>query len=302
VTPAWPRISIVTPSLNQSRFIEETICSVLQQEYPNLEYIIVDGGSSDGSLDIIRRFEHRLSYWVSEPDRGQAHALNKGLRLATGEIVAYINSDDVYFPHALATAADAFRSNPDALWLCSPCLAQDERSHTTSVLTPQVPKDPAMWLFKPSGQPYCFPQPGVFLRKRLIDELGEFREDLHYSFDYEYFQRILFAGLRPLELATTMAMFRVHDASKTGSSSAGFAADDVTVAELYFDRVSRSNQQRLLRQKHAVMAWRTVDQCAQVARSRGAMVALRVLVKRVLLDPQLLRYRPVWGALRRLLP
>jgi glycosyltransferase involved in cell wall biosynthesis len=302
VTPAWPRISIITPSLNQSRFIEETICSVLHQEYPNLEYIIVDGGSSDGSLDIIRRFEHRLSYWVSEPDRGQAHALNKGLRLATGEIVAYINSDDVYFPHALATAADAFRSNPDALWLCSPCLAQDERSHTTSVLTPQVPKDPATWLFKPSGQPYCFPQPGVFLRKRLIDELGEFREDLHYSFDYEYFQRILFAGLRPLELATTMAMFRVHDASKTGSSSAGFAADDVTVAELYFDRVSRSNQQRLLRQKHAVMAWRTVDQCAQVARSRGAMMALRVLVKRVLLDPQLLRYRPVWGALRRLLP
>ena len=302
MTPAWPRISIVTPSLNQSRFIEETICSVLHQEYPNLEYIIVDGGSSDGSLDIIRRFEHRLSYWVSEPDRGQAHALNKGLRLATGEIVAYINSDDVYFPHALATAADAFRSNPDALWLCSPCLAQDERSHTTSVLTPQVPGDPATWLFKPSGQPYCFPQPGVFLRKRLIDELGEFREDLHYSFDYEYFQRVLFAGLRPLELATTMAMFRVHDASKTGSSSAGFAADDMTVAELYFDRVSRSNQQRLLRQKHAVMAWRTVDQCAQVARSRGAMVALRVLVKRVLLDPQLLRYRPVWGALRRLLP
>ncbi len=302
MTPAWPRISIVTPSLNQARFIEETICSVLQQEYPNLEYIIVDGGSSDGSVDIIRRFEHRLSYWISEPDRGQAHAINKGLRQATGEIVAYINSDDVYFPYALATAAAAFKSNPDALWLCSPCLAQDERSHTTAVLMPQVPQDPATWLFKPSGQPYCFPQPGVFLRKKLIDKLGEFREDLHYSFDYEYFQRILFAGLRPLELATTMAMFRVHAASKTGSSSAGFAADDMTVAELYFDRVSRSNQQRLLQQKHAVMAWRTVDQCAQVAQSHGARVALRELVKRVLLEPQLLRYRPVWGALRRLMP
>jgi glycosyltransferase involved in cell wall biosynthesis len=300
--PAWPRVSIISPSLNQHEFIEETIRSVLEQGYPDLEYIIIDGGSSDGSVDIIRHYERQLSYWVSEPDRGQAHAINKGLRLATGEIVAYLNSDDVYFSEALVTVAGAFVNNPKAQWLCSRCLAQDERSHTTSVLKPEVPNDPARWLFKPSGQPYCFPQPGVFLRKSLMGDLGEFREDLPYSFDYEYFQRILFAGLRPLELDATTAMFRVHDASKTGSNAAGFAADDLTVADLYFDRVSQADRRRLLRQRRAVMAWRTVDQCAQVAQSDGAAVALRALLNRVRRDPQLLRYRPVWGALRRLMP
>lgn len=301
MTPAWPRLTIVTPSLNQIQFIEETICSVLQQGYPNLEYIIIDGGSSDGSVDIIRKYQRQLSYSISEPDRGQAHAINKGLHLATGDIVAYLNSDDVYFPHALATVAEAFISAPQAQWLCSRCLAQDERSHTTSVLKPQVPNDPATWLFKPSGQPYCFPQPGVFLRKTLVDELGEFREDLHYSFDYEYFQRILFAGFRPLELDATTALFRVHDASKTGSSAARFAADDLTVADLYFDTVSRADQRRLRRQRHAVMAWRTVDQCAQLAKSDGYAAALKTLLNCMRRDPELLRYRPVWGALRRLM-
>jgi glycosyltransferase involved in cell wall biosynthesis len=296
---AWPRLTIVTPSLNQGQFIEETIRSVLDQGYPDLEYIIIDGGSTDSSVELIKKYEPWLSYWVSEPDRGQAHAINKGLARATGQIVAYINSDDAYLPGAFNTAARAFLVSPHANWLCSACLAQDERTNTTTVLRPDIPADPSTWLFKPSGQAYCLPQPGVFFRTSLVDEIGHFREDLHYSFDYEYFQRILFAGHRPLELDTTVAMFRVHDASKTASNAAGFAADDLSVADLYFDRVSRSDQRRLISQRRKFMAWQTVDRCSRLAQSRGSSVARRVLLGHVLRDPRLLRYRPVWGAFRR---
>jgi len=115
----WPRLTIVTPSFNQSEFIEETIVSVLDQDYPDLEYIIVDGGSTDRSVELIEKYERWLTYWVSEPDRGQAHAINKGFERATGQIAAYINSDDAYLPGAFATVAQTFARNPRADWLCS---------------------------------------------------------------------------------------------------------------------------------------------------------------------------------------
>src|SRR5215204_5758135 len=108
-----PKISIVTPSYNQAEFIEETILSVINQNYPNLEYIVIDGGSTDGSVEIIKKYEQYFSYWVSEPDKGHADALNKGFAKATGEVMAWINSDDKYFPWTFATVAEVYSQFPE---------------------------------------------------------------------------------------------------------------------------------------------------------------------------------------------
>jgi len=113
----WPKISIVTPSFNQGEFLEQTICSVLNQGYPNLEYIIMDGGSSDHSIEIIKKYESHLAYWTSEKDGGQYDAINKGFSRATGEIMAWLNSDDVYCPWALRTIAEVFVDLPEVDWL-----------------------------------------------------------------------------------------------------------------------------------------------------------------------------------------
>jgi glycosyltransferase involved in cell wall biosynthesis len=113
----YPKISIVTPSFNQGVFLEETICSVLDQKYPNLEYIIIDGGSTDNSVETIKKYEKHLTYWVSEPDRGHGHALNKGFALATGEIMAWLNSDDKYLPWTFETVAEVFNAFPEVEWI-----------------------------------------------------------------------------------------------------------------------------------------------------------------------------------------
>ena len=114
-----PRLTIVTPSFNQGEFLEDTIKSVLDQEYENLEYIVVDGGSTDRSVSIIKKYSHRLAHWVSEPDEGQYHAINKGFARATGEIMAWLNSDDKYLPWTLSVVADIFSAFPEVEWLTS---------------------------------------------------------------------------------------------------------------------------------------------------------------------------------------
>ena len=171
-----PRISIVTPSFNQAQYLDETIRSVLDQGYPNLEYMINDGGSKDGSVDIIRKYESHLAYWVSEKDRGQVHAINKGLEQASGDIFGFINSDDLYLPGALAAVADHFETHTDCQWVCGDTVMFGE-GHTTELIRAVVPKSAAHCL----SWAYKAPQPGHFWKRELIQKFG-FDEKWPYDF------------------------------------------------------------------------------------------------------------------------
>ena len=212
-----PNISIITPSYNQGRFIERTVRSVLDQGYPNLEYIVMDGGSQDGTLDVLRRYEGRLT-WVSEQDRGQADAINKGIRRTSGDIVAYLNSDDVYRPGALLRVAEEFDRHREALWLTGKCAIIDEEDR--EVRRPITAyKNLLLRRYSYSLLLVTNPvsQPATFWRRSAVEQFGLFNEDEHLVMDYDFWLRI---GKEnpPVVLDDYLADFRVYAASKTSRS------------------------------------------------------------------------------------
>jgi glycosyltransferase involved in cell wall biosynthesis len=212
----WPRISIITPSFNQLEFIEETIRSVLLQAYPNLEYLIIDGGSSDGSVDIIRKYEHHLSYWISEPDRGQAHAINKALARATGSIIAYLNSDDLYLPGALHRVADYLSARRDVDLIHGRCRYIDVSGTTIGEQFGNISTyADILDLWEVWWRKRQFVQPEVFWTKRISDKVGLFREDLRWVMDYEYWLRIIQAGGHVGRMDGELACFRFQPNQKS---------------------------------------------------------------------------------------
>jgi glycosyltransferase involved in cell wall biosynthesis len=207
----WPAITIVTASYNQSPFLEETIRSVLLQGYPNLEYIIIDGGSSDSSLEIIRRYEKWLAFWVSEPDRGQADALNKGFARATGEIAAWLNSDDVYLPNALEHVARSFGVDPARAVVYGHCNIIDEQGRFLSLAksSKNITFNTLIKYWRTS-----LSQPAVFFRRRLLGEVGWLNIELRYVMDYDLWLRV--AQKYPFyPMTQTLVNFRMHQSSKT---------------------------------------------------------------------------------------
>lgn len=206
----WPTVSIITPSFNQAAFIEETIRSVLLQNYPALDYLVIDGGSSDGTLDILRRYERWLC-WLSEPDRGQTDAINKGLRLAKGNVLAYLNSDDSYLPGTIRTIVDHFQTNPEVGLIYGDCYAVN----TDGVAYGTIRGHPFN-LRRMIMRGEFVPQQAAFWSRQAMEEVGPLDASLHYCMDHDYLIRI---GQRfpvhyiPLPLAT----FRFHTGSKTVS-------------------------------------------------------------------------------------
>jgi Glycosyl transferase family 2 len=207
---AWPRVTVVTPSFNQADFIEETIRSVLLQGYPNLEYIIIDGGSTDGSVDIVKKYEEFLTYWVSEPDGGQTDAINKGLRRGTGDILAYLNSDDIYLPGAIISSIAFLQRHPET----SLMYAYAERTDGNGRIFERVKSPPFDLRLLATT---CFiRQPTVFFRRCLLDEAGYFDVSLNYCMDYEYWFRASQATT-PTRLERFTATDRFHPAARAGS-------------------------------------------------------------------------------------
>jgi glycosyltransferase involved in cell wall biosynthesis len=224
-----PLVSIVTPSYNQGRFLEATIRSVLEQDYPNIEYLIIDGGSTDESLAVIQRFEHRLFFWESQPDRGQAHAVNKGLARAGGEILGWLNSDDLLAPGAVRRAVQIFISQPEVDVVYGRLVRINQSGRW--IPTPTLPKDRVEF-----GPAYVIGecivnQPGAFWRRRIMDQVGLLDESLSYSLDYDYWIRMALAGARFKRVDTVVALFRLSPISKTVGQTAAHAVEQFGILE-----------------------------------------------------------------------
>lgn len=227
----WPRVSVVTPSYNQARFLEETIRSVLLQGYPNLEYIIIDGGSTDRSVEVIRKYQRWLAYWVCEADKGQSDAINKGWGMTTGEILAYLNSDDAYCPGSMVTAVEHFLRYPDVGMVYGDCNFVDGESALIKKY-----KLHEMSLYEILICFYYFiPQATVFLRRDVINNVGMMNTNLHYSMDYELWLRV---GLRfkLRYIPTLLAFMRFHSTAKTVAVPTNSFSESIHVVEQFFSQ------------------------------------------------------------------
>lgn len=211
-----PQISLIMPSYNQARFLEAAIQSVLDQGYPELEFLIRDGGSTDGSVEIIEEYEDEVTDWVSEPDGGQAAAINQGWEEASGEILGWLNSDDILASGTLHRVARAVQEHPDAVLFFGDCAAIDEKGQEIRVVQKEEFNQDTLLVGK------SFAQPSVFIRRRVIEDLGLLDESLYYAMDWSYFLKVLWSYPKSKihYIPAVLSGSRVYDGTKSWT---GFA-------------------------------------------------------------------------------
>ena len=226
------KISIIIPCYNAAKFIEQTIQSILNQNYPNLECIVIDRESNDGTLDILKKYESKIT-WISEKDKGQSDAINKGLKLAQGDIVTYLNADDVYERDCFQKVANFFEKKPPVKWVYGKCKIIDENSVEI--------RKPITWYKYFWQKRYSYngllisdfiAQPAVFWRRELVDEIGLFDINKHLAMEYDYWLRI---GVKyePGFINEYLAGFRLHPVSKSSTSFSAAANEALDVAKRY---------------------------------------------------------------------
>ena len=219
-----PLVSIITPSFNQASFLEQTLLSVLEQDYPNIEYWVIDGGSTDNSLEIIKKYEPRLAGWVSEKDRGQADGVNKGFAKATGQIIGWLNSDDLYYPGAIAGAVEAFQQHPDASFVYSDVESIDENGTPFNLMRYGDWKLADLMTFKIIGQP------GVFMRRKVLEQAGYLDLSYNYLLDVHLWLRMA-AVAEPQYIAGKIwSAARIHSDAKNIAHAEKFGAEAFKIA------------------------------------------------------------------------
>lgn len=283
-----PRISIVTTSYNQAPFLAKTLHSIHDQGLPDLEHIVIDGGSTDGSVEIIKSFSRELAYWESEKDRGQVHALNKGLARATGQIFAFINSDDLLLPGALSAVLERFSRDANLEWLCGDVVMFGE-GHPTELIQARVPKSAAHCL----AWEYKAPQPGHFWQRQLL--VDGFDERWQHAFDHDLYIRLLLRGHKCVHLSLPVAAYRLHPASKTVAQAHKQIED--------FDRIADDQESHLgLKGRRWSRATRDLRRSWAAAEAGDRRSAAAFLLRAAALRPEGMIKRPFWGCLRKLLP
>jgi glycosyltransferase involved in cell wall biosynthesis len=300
-----PLVSIVTPSFDQAPFLEETIRSVLSQDYEPIEYVVVDGGSTDGSVDIIRRYENRLAWWISELDRGQAHALNKGFARAQGKYVGWLCSDDTLFPSAISRLVEALEDAPDA------ALAYGNARYTdgSSTLHDDAlsgPWDPAR-MVRTAQVPNQ--QPATLYTRCAYEAAGPLDEDAWYYLDYQLTVRLAGIG-RGVHVPETLATYRIHAGGKSTGQPGPKAADAIRCADQFMTSALVPSELRpYAREGRATFYRRAGDLYSQAGQlwrarryyARAGLLAPRVLTRRSIrnaLPPRLAGRLTAWRTRR----
>lgn len=234
-------VSVIVPSYNQGQFIRATLDSILQQDYTELQCIVVDGGSTDSTVEVLKSYHDPRLSWLSERDQGQSDALNKGLQRASGEIITYLNSDDLLLPGAVAFAVQYFEQQPDADLLYGDGYFVDAEGKR---LTPfkSAPFDLALAIL--NGQDLA--QPGTFWRRTVSDQIGQFEVGFHYRMDFDYWLRAALAGFLLCYVPGERAVYRLHGESKTVSQRATFVKDWEVIIRRLFGRYDLPANLRVL--------------------------------------------------------
>ncbi len=228
---SWPKISIVTPSFNQGKFIEETIRSVICQDYPNIEYIIIDGGSSDNTINIIQKYEKQILYWISESDGGQTDAINKGLKKASGDILAYLNSDDIYTPNTFQIVIDFLNTHPHVDMIYGDIIHINEYSEFICLR-----KTGKIFLEKYLSCHVHLPQPTVFFRRQAFEKIGFFDDTLNLAMDLDYWIRI-FLNFQTEYIPITLAKARIYSEAKSSANSLNYLKERLYILDKTFKNI-----------------------------------------------------------------
>jgi len=283
----WPKISVVTPSFNQGQFLEETIRSVLLQGYPNIEFIIFDGGSTDNSLEVIKKYEQWLAYWVSEPDRGQSHAINKGIREASGDILFWLNSDDLCLPDVFQLVAGKFHANPAV----SLVIGQARLINVGGDVIGELHSSFSTWEELVTNPQNSVRQISSFFARRLFDEMGLVDESLHIAMDTELLVRFT-QFHTPLILDGYLAAYRMQPDAKTYSHLLmGYEESDRTRVRYFYNK-----------QLAGIYHRRSADNWLSLSESDRLTASERVtcIWKGIQNRPSLIFLRDFWSSLKKL--